>query len=597
MNAETITLKLKGVPEKHDRCSYCAARTNLKEFPVDERYNTFMRDGIFIPKRSKLCPDHIDNRNWDSKAETFWNHKYSASKIDEIFHFVRCKYLSNCKNQLIREPQIRLPEINRNEIALDENQLSTLLELLPSLSFLTRSREKAKKCLQLYLMRLRKNMSQEDLGKYFQISSITAARLIKIARNSLTSDLVEKFFGFKNITRTVLQQHTTQQSRILFCDAKEESVITIWDGKYIFCVKSGNLRFQRDTYSVQKKRNLVKPMVCVSPDGFIVDIFCPFTASENDASILQKILRENQEVKNVLQPSDIFVVDRGFRDSSKTLERLGFVVKIPSCVTEAGGQLTNKQANDSRLVTKLRWVVEARNGHLKTIWPFFAKQWSTYELVHLNEDIRVAAALINMFFESLIPDKADGENIVQKMMEKASEEKPLFHALIQRQTSQKQIRHFIEIDLEHFDFPVIDERDLKNISLGTYQIKQAVRYSIQHTKSFTDIFECFECPHDVLQSNFQAVIKKHNISTPVLVLVRLSSRFRNRTSYHTFVLADKDKVGVDAICSYHCNCVNGQRSVGCCAHVMCVLRFLCHARHTGDVRCIAPYLDEYFDHK
>lgn len=78
--------------------------------------------------------------------------------------------------------------------------------------------------------------------------------------------------------------------------------------------------------------------------------------------------------------------------------------------------LTNKQANDSRIVTKLRWVVEARNGHLKKIWPFFAKQWTTHELIHLDEDIRIAAALINIFFKLLIPDKADGEEIARGMM-------------------------------------------------------------------------------------------------------------------------------------------------------------------------------------
>lgn len=150
-------------------------------------------------------------------------------------------------------------------------------------------------------------------------------------------------------------------------------------------------------------------------------------------------------------------------------------------------------------------------------------------------------------FELLIPDKADGENIVHKMMEEASEEVPLFHALIQRQTFRKQVKNFFEIDLEHFDFPVIGEKDMKNVSLGTYQIKQAVRYSIQHTKSFVDNFECFQCLQEVLQNNFHAVIEKHNISTPVLVLVRLSSRFRSRTNYHTFVLADNAKVGVDAI--------------------------------------------------
>lgn len=82
---------------------------------------------------------------------------------------------------------------------------------------------------------------------------------------------------------------------------------------------------------------------------------------------------------------------------------------------------------------------------------------------------------------------------------------------------------------------------------------------------------------------------------PALVLARLSSRFKSNTKYYTFVLADNAKVGVGAISAYCCSCVIGLRSVGCCAHVMCVIKFLCHARHTEDVKCIAPYLDSYFN--
>lgn len=260
-------------------------------------------------------------------------------------------------------------------------------------------------------------------GNRFQITGVTAAKLIRTARDSLTQDLVDKNFGFKNVTRSVLQQHTTPQSRIIFSNSNVDRVTTIWDGTYLFCDKSGNFEFQKDSYSVQKKRSLVKAMVCVSPDGFIIDIFRPFKASENDASILQTILRDYPEVNNVLQLSDIFIVDRGFRDSYKILQSSSFEMKMPNFADEIGGQLTNKQANDSRLVTKLRWVVEARNGHLKKIWPFFARQWPTQQLLHLKDDIRIAANLINMFFELLvlIPDRADGEEIVSTMMDEAGQ--------------------------------------------------------------------------------------------------------------------------------------------------------------------------------
>lgn len=547
-----------------------------------------MNDGIFIPKRSKLCPNHIVCRDWTLKND-FWNHKYTAAKIDEMFDLARKKRKKH------DEPKNAVSELTKNDIGLDENQFNALIALIPSLSRAVGSDKKARQCLQLYLMRMRKDMTFEDLGKRFQMTPRTASKLIKKARSSLTCDLVGKYFGFKNITRADLERHTSQQSRILYCNGNEKSVISIWDGTYIYCQQSGNYRFQKETYSVQKKRNLVKPMVCVASDGFIIDIFCPFKASENDASILKQILAEHKEVRKAFQLLDVFVVDRGFRDSETTLEEYGYVVKMPCFADGTGWQLTNKQANDSRIVTKLRWIVEARNGHLKTIWPIFAREWTTRELVNLKADIQIAAAIINMFFKLLSADQDEGETIVQSMMEKAHQGRPTFHKIIQGQAFQKQIKNFIEINVNSFDFPVIAKKDLKFISLGNYQIKQAARYTIQHTKSFTESFECFECPQNILRKHFKVVIDEKNILIPALVLARLASRFKNKKNYNTFVLVDNAKSGVDAICAHYCTCVNGLRTVGCCAHIMCVIRFLCYARHTGDKKCIAPYLESYFD--
>lgn len=121
----TITLKIKSTSEKHDRCLFCGAKKELHEFPESERYKTFMYDGIYIPKRAKLCPDHINHRDWASNEHLFWNNKYTTAKIDEMFDLL--------KKQISVEPKVTMPGINRNEIGLDENQLNILLDLLPTL--------------------------------------------------------------------------------------------------------------------------------------------------------------------------------------------------------------------------------------------------------------------------------------------------------------------------------------------------------------------------------------------------------------------------------------------------------------------------------
>lgn len=36
-------------------------------------------------------------------------------------------------------------------------------------------------------------------------------------------------------------------------------------------------------------------------------------------------------------------------------------------------KLPTEEANKSRLITKTRWLVEARNGHIKSIFKFFSQ--------------------------------------------------------------------------------------------------------------------------------------------------------------------------------------------------------------------------------
>ena len=91
---------------------------------------------------------------------------------------------------------------------------------------------------------------------------------------------------------------------------------------------------------------------------------------------------------------DILIVDRGFRDVKEFLERLGLSVFYPHFMERGQSQLDDEAANKSRLVTKVRWVVEVVNARLKR-WAFFANVIPLACADDLEDYLLIVAALCN----------------------------------------------------------------------------------------------------------------------------------------------------------------------------------------------------------
>ncbi len=70
-----------------------------------------------------------------------------------------------------------------------------------------------------------------------------------------------------------------------------DNLVIIADGTYCAMEKSANNDFQYKTYSGQKKDSLFKPFILCCADGYIVDCYGPFAANENDALILDYVLK------------------------------------------------------------------------------------------------------------------------------------------------------------------------------------------------------------------------------------------------------------------------------------------------------------------
>lgn len=315
----------------------------------------------------------------------------------------------------------------------------------------------------------------------------------------------------------------------------------------------------------------------------------------NDAAIMSAILAGKPEIQNRLQPNDVFVLDRGFRDCAKALKTLNYVVQMPKFTDskEPMAQLTTSQGNASRLVTKTRWVVESRNGHLKTIWPIFDAIWKPRELMHLKDDIRIGAALINKYRKTLVADKKNEAEVANKMLERANVPNSL-RTLVQTKAFEKAKKKLPMVDVADYDFPTLSVEDMKMVSLGSYQLDNARPYSINHMKLHASYYECFYCPPDVIETFFRKLIDQRNISKPIIVMTQFDSRHRSGIKYDSYILVDGNKNGAAAIDSYTCECKSGLRTVGCCSHVMATIYYLSHMRHQGGPRPVAPYLDNLF---
>lgn len=121
------------------------------------------------------------------------------------------------------------------------------------------------------------------------------------------------------------------------------------------------------------------------------------------------------------------------------------------------------------------------------------------------------------------------------------------------------------------DFPIFNEEELRNFTLGVYQLKLAKSYTAEH---ITD------------DGNYQIMV---NGDLDGLLRVRLQSRHTSSKSYLLWIEYDTTVKG------WYCQCRAGARVLGACAHVSSVLWFLGYARYEDDIKYIrnwSSYLED-----
>ena len=427
-----------------------------------------------------------------------------------------------------------------------------------------RNREQA---LTIYLTKLRRALTNEDLAKMYNISVDNVKNCVKKIRKELYENMVKQKLGLKNMSREMLASHNCPMVNALHCRAPG-SISIMADGTYIYIQKSADNDFQWKTFSVQKGRHLVKPMILICSDGYIIDGFGPYEATKNDATIMTEILeKEKDQFERLFKDGDVMIVDRGFRDAKAALEQRGFVVKMPTCTHSHQATLTTQQANETRITTAVRWRIECINGKLKQ-YKLLDHVRPNRTLQSLRSDCKIACALINEYFKPMQMDHQTATDRVDKMLNRLSTQNLLLEE-VDNLNLDRHRKNFKTLTAEDcLEFPKLTKQDLINITLGSYQIKMAKSYVSAHLDNEG-------------KYSFQICTDQDE---PGLLRAEVHSRHKHNTFYKVYVKYQPNGRGSDAIIGYVCRCKVGSRTVGCCSHITSVLWFLGYARYKGPIK-------------
>lgn len=157
-----------------------------------------------------------------------------------------------------------------------------------------------------------------------------------------------------------------------------------------------------------------------------------------------------------------------------------------------------------------------------------------------------------------------GADIAQAdMLLQRSREENILKISVENGNLLRRHGRFVSLENNHvLDFPRLTIEYLRDIIVGTYQIRLAPSY-IQSTKQREQ--------NDDLQIDMANLL-------PNTIRLRIWSRFQNRVKHQIWIEYDQE------ISGYYCTCKSGARTVGTCAHVASVLWFLGYSRHQNRVK-------------
>jgi hypothetical protein len=358
MATDKISLPIFFTASSHKYCIICRSYfdgTTSIIISDTIRLAMLLEHTIYLRPGVRCCKNHINDNNLKLEdVNTIKNNYNSITSItiNDVPDLVGdlSSYLkkSTANTSMGKRPSLSFdnPLNYSNDdyyilIGIHKSDFYTLCQQIEMRNTDNRSISMAVGCL---LTKLRLGLSNDVLSTLFSIGDKrTIGHIVESARNALIKHFVPLHLGFQHIDReTVIKYHTRPLATQLLTNGNAAAILVL-DATYLYVQKSTNNLLQRKLFSLHKNRPLIKPMMIVATNGYIVSAIGPYYADwrNNDANITNHLLRTNQEdILNWLKAGDTLVVDRGFRDVLDFVRSLGLNIYMPAFLPKSKKQYT-----------------------------------------------------------------------------------------------------------------------------------------------------------------------------------------------------------------------------------------------------------------
>lgn len=577
--------RLTSIRKGHNTHSGCVfgchipPNSNCVTVPKIIRRELLMKHSFYAAPHSRMCSRHLSETDW-------------ALLANQIDHFVEPEFLPTIVTTMqefyLERENESMNLLNMDQIEQFDDQKCRKWFAVDKNQFLTICKESSCDAWQagVLLCKMRTALSNELIGTLFGMSKSSIANYLEKAIDFLNGSICKNYVN--NFSRSDLLKHNSEFASKLF-DMEPNNLCLLIDTTYEYIEKSANNPAQRDHFSPHKLLPLYKLMIGVSPDGFIPFVFGPYKAKDNDATILKDSFTRFSDNLKILQKNDILIADRGYRDSVEFVKSKNLKIFLPSLKT-GNEQLTTEEANNSKFVTKLRWQVEAASGVLKKRFKLLAIESPNRAIKHSPAYFFIAAALHNRFHSPVISDKEFPglANRMRSLLHKPNNLELFVEKFHMNRIHKDFVQFPTTSQLISSSFPSLSLTDLHLLSCGSYQLSNCASYYSEHIANHKGVFyaetympietkklDLKECGIEVLE--------------PVFVRVPIHSKYHNRIQNLVYILADKQKKGIDSIVEHFCSCKSGSKTCGCCSHTMVVLWYLSYAHaHPELLKIINP---------
>ncbi|CAF3216884.1 unnamed protein product [Rotaria sp. Silwood2] len=475
--------------KSHSRCPICnidfSSNSPALVFTNDIRARAFLEDDILISFGSRCCEKHISAgylnagalqriRKEENKCYLTMEEFIDMLVIIKNAFLLKVSTIEDFRNA----PLLNFDDLTRITsdnyyvlTGLSRANFDNLCSRIPSSALRNTPNRSARTAIACLLMKLRLGISHQVLATLFSFKDKrTVSRVVHSARKALAEYFVPHFLGFEHIKRRdVIDRHTRPLASELLADQPDRAIL-ILDGTYIYFQKSANNVLQRRTYSMHKGKSLIKPMLITTTTGYIVSCMGPYFADykNNDAEITKHIIYKNKEnIGQWLEKGDILVVDRGFRDALDYLHLMGYQTYMPSFLAKGEKQFTAETANQTRFVTKVRWVIESANGRIKQ-WRIFDKVLPNSLLKTAGDLIAIVCALQNCYGAPFIQSISKDKELAKKMLKLRDETNELGNYVAKLKNKSEKLLQWKELNANDTvpDFPRLTFEELNDLTLG-----------------------------------------------------------------------------------------------------------------------------------